>query len=136
MKPTRRALGAALLVVVALATIQADAAPKVIAQNTLTTVIGTQHSLAVISSPGNHQFKVSTCTLLAGDILEARVADKVIAAGPLEGFYFERWIGAQPTDECGMASLPFTTVFQSEVSLKQTAGSPRQIRWSVVNLGG
>ena len=99
---------------------------------TQTATIGTEHSLATPSTNATYVFKVDAKNLANGDVLELRVYDTVLNAGPLgvvwKGTYAH--VQAQPIK----VSPPLAASQSTKFSLKQTAGTGRGFDWSVLRL--
>jgi hypothetical protein len=101
------------------------------------TVIGTEHVLASLSSAGVFQLIVNGSPLAAGDAVELRAKQKVLAtdAAPVEVF-----LGAfadvlpSPVLVSDPVTNDLAVARAVEFTLKQTAGSPRTFDWKVVQV--
>jgi hypothetical protein len=98
-----------------------------------TATIGTDHSLATISSAGTYQFVVDTANMVGGttpDILQLSVYTKTRSTDTERLLFQHFLIGAQninewPSPPFGAASADYT------VKLKQIQGTGRAFPWAV-----
>jgi hypothetical protein len=96
-------------------------------------VIGTEHTIADITTPGSYIYKVNATPMLTGDVLELRVKGKVIAAGALVGDQKKTLSDAQGADTAHWVSRPFRvdTGLDARCTLKQLSGTGRTYEVSI-----
>lgn len=106
------------------------------ASGTQTAVISTEHQLADTAVAGVYTFHVDTVNMVAGDILQLRVYQMIIAAGTSRVLLEQDFYGAQLTDDLIKVSLPIgnelTDATALRFSLKQTFGTGRAFPWKVL----
>lgn len=99
---------------------------------TQTATVTTEHTLATISTAGNYYLKVDKKNLTTGDELILRVFDKVLTGSTSALMFKGTYSHAQ--DEIVAVSIPFSTVFETIVTLEQSTGTSRTFEWAVVDM--
>lgn len=105
---------------------------------TQTATIGSEHTLLDINAAGTYTLHVDTNGMQAGDVLELRVYQMVLTGGTRRVAYYQRYDGAQPTDDKIKISVPISNELTDSgalrFSLKQTAptGGGRNYPWKVL----
>ena len=107
------------------------------ATGTLTaTAGGTEDFLSSPDEAGAYTLHVDTNNMVAGDVIELRVYQKVLTGGTVRVAYLQRYFDAQPTDDKIKISVPISNdLVESNAlrfSLTQTKGSARQFPWKVL----
>lgn len=104
--------------------------------NTQTATIGTEHSLQSVTAAGVYSLHVDTAAMLAGDILELRVYQIVLASGTKRLVFFHAYYGVQPTHDVMKVSIPLgndiTDANSLQFTLTQTFGTGRGYPWKVL----
>ena len=97
-----------------------------------TATISTEHTLNT-STPettdGIYQVWVDTANMVAGDIVELRVKEKVISSGTIRQVMVTTLSGAQ--SDIAWVSPSLILLHGWDVTLKQTAGTGRVFPWSI-----
>lgn len=94
--------------------------------------VGTEH---VLDSPGPHtddggyQLLVDLSAMVAGDVVELRVKEKVLSAGTQRAVWTARFAHAQV--DPNPASPVVLLLHGWDFTLKQTAGTGRSFPWSI-----
>lgn len=108
--------------------------PSVYASGSQTCVIGTEHFVSSPNTPGVFKFGIDPVLLAAQETLEVRVYKMAVAGGTQRVIYYQRYDGAQITDDM-IKEAVFTTALTdtnaTRCSIKQTAGTGRVIPWYV-----
>lgn len=103
---------------------------------TQTAVISTEHFLTSPNTSGSYTFHVDTVNMVAGDSIELRVYQIVLTGGTTRVAYYQRYDGAQATDDLIKISVPIsnelTDTNSLRFSLKQTTGTGREFPWKVL----
>lgn len=100
---------------------------------TQTCSIGTEHTLNSpdpATTTGVFQLFLDVNALAAGDVLEVRMKEKVIAGGTARAMMWSL-AGAQGADDALFATPPMTLGIGWSATIKQTAGTGRAIPWSL-----
>jgi hypothetical protein len=110
--------------------------PTATSAGTQLAVVGTEHGLMAGSVAGVFDFHIDTRNMVAGDYLEARIYQKVVASGATCVAYMDAWGGAQPSDDYVKISMPIgNTLGEASAlnfTLKQTLGVGRNFPYSIV----
>lgn len=104
---------------------------------TQTCVIGTEHTLDTITQEGVFIFEIDTAAMAAGDILEIRIKNAILASGTVRVVHYAMFAGAQLADDVIKTSVPFTNDAVTpgpQVSIKQLTGTGRAFPWVVRKL--
>ena len=99
---------------------------------TQTATINTEHTLNTTTpetTDGIYQLFVDTANMVAGDILELRIKEKVVSAGTIRQVLLATLAGAQ--SDPGWASPSLILLHGWDMTLKQTAGTGRSFPWSI-----
>ena len=96
---------------------------------TQTATVGTEHSLAVLTSPKSYMLVVDMNAMVNGDEVELRAKAKVLSSGTRRLMDFNVFQHVQP--EPVVVFGPFPAAVDMEFSLKQTAGTSRAFDWAV-----
>lgn len=99
------------------------------ASGTQTAVVGTEHSLGVITGTKSYMLVVDVGVMVNGDEVELRVKGKVLAAGTRKLIDLVVFQHAQP--EPVTVFGPYPAGVDIEFSVKQTAGTGRAFDWAV-----
>jgi hypothetical protein len=106
------------------------------ASGTQTATVGTEHFLTSPNVAGTFTLHVDAAAMAAGDVLEIRVWQMVLTGGTQRVVYYQRYDGAQATDDLIKISIPvsneLTDANALRFSLKQTAGTGRAFPWKVL----
>jgi hypothetical protein len=94
-----------------------------------TAVIGTEHTLATITTAGIFQFVVDTSNLANGDAVELRIYLKPAAGGTEQLTYYTAFGNAQ--GQPMKTSLMVPSPISWRATLKQTTGTGRVFPWAV-----
>lgn len=112
-------------------------ATTVFTSGTQTATIGTEH-LYNVNAAGVYTFHVDTSAMAAGDVLELRAYQIVLASGTARVIAFAQYAGAQNADADGIIkmSVPIgndlTDTQSLSFSLKQTFGTGRAYPYKVL----
>jgi len=96
--------------------------------------IGTEHTLATITTDGTYQLEVDTDPLVGGttpDILELRAKVKIRTGESSKQVYYAAYMGDQGAEDVIKISVPVVCVEELVFTLKQTQGTGRTFTWSV-----
>ena len=99
---------------------------------TQTATINTEHTLNATTpdtTDGIYQLFVDTSAMVAGDVLELRIKEKVVSAGTIRQVLVATLAGVQ--SDPGWASPSFILLHGWDMTLKQTAGTGRAFPWSI-----
>lgn len=97
-----------------------------------TAVIGTEHTLATITTAGSYVLMVDAAAMALGDELELYVKTKVRSVGTTRQAFKASYTHAQ-SDPVKL-SIPVASTNEIVFTLKQTAGTGRAFPWEVVAL--
>lgn len=96
--------------------------------------IGTEHTLATITTAGTYQLETDLDLMLGGttpDLVELRAKVKIRTGESLKQVYGASYIGDQGTEDVVKVSPPVVCVTELVFTLKQTQGTGRTFTWSV-----
>ncbi len=106
------------------------------ASATQSATVTSEHFLSSPNVAGTFTFHVDTINMAAGDSLELRVYQMVLAAGTQRVAYYTRYDSAQPADDLIKISVPISNELTDanalRFSLKQTLGTTRNFPWKVL----
>lgn len=97
-----------------------------------TATIGTEHTLATVTTAGTYVLAVDTGNMVDGDTLELRLKTKVRTGGTSRLAYFVTYVNAQ--DDPNKYSVPVPVITEIVATLKQTVGTGRAFPWSLYSL--
>lgn len=102
---------------------------------TQTATVGTEHTLATLTTEKTYQLQVLTNNMAAGDTLELRIKTKVLGSEASSSVvWMQSYSGAQPSDDLVKVSFPLRSHSEWVATLKQTAGTGRAYNWKVLSL--
>lgn len=108
---------------------------QVIATNTQTATLDTEHTLAAVATAGIYQLLIDTNELQNGDILILRCKLNVTAPGsPSNERVFFAQVYAHRQGDPAKCSIPVTVPYQALWTLEQTDGTGRTFPWTLVKL--
>lgn len=110
------------------------AAPSIEASGTQTAVIGTEHTLVTITTPGFYELHVDTAAMLAGDTVELRLKEKILSGGTSRVLAKTTVTGAAAEPEIKVLG-PYGFDQETLATLKQTAGIGRAFPWKALRVG-
>ena len=96
-----------------------------------TAVIGTEHTLATLTTAKTFVVTVDTINMAAGDTVELRVYSTVLVAGTSRVVYYGAYQHAQGSPI--KVSVPVVSHTEWHATLKQTAGTGRVFPWNVLS---
>lgn len=103
---------------------------------TQATTVTTEHTLLDVAVAGTFTLHVDTVNMASGDALELRIYQIILTGGTRHVAYYQRYDGAQPTDDRVKISVPIsnelTDAGSLRFTLKQTLGSTRNYDWKVL----
>ena len=101
--------------------------------STLITTLGTAQTLTTETSAGNYLFKINPAPLVADEILQVDIYDKVLTGDTtLSNLVYS---GTSRGDQVNIiVSIPISTVFESIVQITQTNGTERTFDWAWVDM--
>jgi hypothetical protein len=105
---------------------------------TQTATINTEHTLADTAAAGTYVLRVDLVNMAKGDVLELRMKVIVLTGDTVPGEveYYARFTDAQPADNRQAISVPVSTPLTTSgairATLKQTAGTGRSYKWSLM----
>lgn len=108
--------------------------PTLEGSGTQSASVGTEHTLASITSSKTLVLVVDLINMAASDIVELRVKTKVLSGGTLRTAYYQRYVDAQAADDVIALSIPIPSDIQADFTLKQTVGTGRNFPWKVLSL--
>lgn len=101
-----------------------------------TSIVGTEHTLATVSTAGIYVLRVDINALAVNDILELRVYTKARNGTDTERLIHGPAIyGPIPPDQKLVDSVPIMATGDFKATLKQTAGSARAYPWVILSTG-
>jgi hypothetical protein len=108
------------------------------ASDTLTTTIGTEHTLTSVNQAGVFVLYVDLAALAAGDVVELRAYKIVRTGGTARVVQFQTFTGAQPSSGLITVSIPLandlTDTDALTFTLTQTFGTARSFPWAVLKV--
>lgn len=107
-------------------------APTIAASGTQTATIGTEHTLATVTTPGTLVLAVDCAAMANGDVLELRLKTKVLSGGASGLAYYTVYANAQ--GQPIKYSVPVPANIEVVATLKQTSGTGRAFPWSLLSL--
>jgi len=115
------------------------AAPTNHATGTLAaTVQVTEPATSIVSTiavAGVFQFAVSLANMLAGDVVQLEVRQRLVAAGAVSGAWFQEYTGVQSGEDRVKISVPITNTIAEagtvELIIHQLYGTSRSFAWVV-----
>lgn len=103
---------------------------------TQTATVTTEHTLLDVAAAGTYTLHVDAVNMASGDVLELRVYQMVLTAGTRRVAYYQRYDGAQQTDDMIKISVPISNELTDagalRFTLKQTFGTGRNFPWKVL----
>lgn len=106
------------------------------ATGTQSATVTTEHTLRDVAAAGTYTLHVDLNAMAAGDVLELRIYQMVLTGGTRRVAYFQRFEGAQPTDNQIAISVPISNELTDagalRFTLKQTYGTGRSFPWKVL----
>jgi len=106
------------------------------ASGTQTATVTTEHTLSDVNEAGTYTLHVDSINLVAGDVVELRVYQMVLAAGTRRVCFFAQFHGAQPVDDLIKVSVPISNELTDagalRFTLKQTFGTSRNFPFKVL----
>lgn len=99
---------------------------------TQSATIGTEHTLATVTGAKVLILMVNCTNMVNGDEVELRVKTKVLTGDSVEQTQYAVFTNIQ-SDKIKY-SIPIASPFTAEFSLKQTAGTGRDFKWSVMSV--
>lgn len=99
---------------------------------TQTATINTEHTLNTTTpetTDGIYQLFVDTANMVAGDVLEIRIKEKVVSAGTIRQVLMSTLAGVQ--SDPAWASPSLILLHGWDMTIKQTAGTGRAFPWSI-----
>ena len=104
------------------------------ASGSVTTIIGTELSLASGTASGTYVLSLETVNIADGDNIEVRGYDKPGGSATKRQLFGYSLANAQTNT--AHLSPPVLTEGYAEFTLRHTTGAPRTLAWSVLNLNG
>jgi len=105
--------------------------------NTQTATIGVEHTLLDVAAVGLYDLHVDTNALAAGDVVELRVKQIVLAGGTTRVVFYGRYDGAQSSDDkikvSDIVGNDLTDATSLRFTLQQTFGTGRAFPWKVLS---
>jgi hypothetical protein len=106
--------------------------------DTTTPTVGVENVLATGDLPDEYVFEIDTINMAAGDVLEVRVYEKILAGGTARVIYFTRYAGVQPTDDQIKVSPrvrnDLNEIGATKFTITQTHGTARAYAWKLLKL--
>jgi hypothetical protein len=98
---------------------------------------GVEDTLDDVAAAGTYTLHVDTVNMVAGDICELRVYQMVLTGGTRRVAYYQRYDGAQPTDDLIKISVPISNELTDSGALRFTleqsgAGTDKAFPWKVL----
>src|SRR5262245_6069262 len=94
--------------------------------------VGTEHSLAVVSTAKTFVATLDFSNAQNGDEFEVRTKVQVVPAGSRKQAEYAPIVNAQ--DDVVIMTPPTASPYSWEVTVKQTAGTGRNVDWNVVSV--
>lgn len=105
--------------------------PSVNTSGTQAATVGTEHTLATVTTAGTYVLVVDANPLASGDTLELRIYDKVLGTSTSRVAYKGTFQDAQDADDKVKLSIPVPATHEYKATLKQTAGTGRSFDWEI-----
>jgi hypothetical protein len=113
------------------------------ASGTQAAAVGSEHTLADVAVAGTFTLHVDAGAMAAGDTLELRIYQIVLAGGSRQLAYLASFAGAQDGSSNDLAPVKISVPVSNELTdagslrctLKQTAGTGRSYPWKLVRYG-
>jgi hypothetical protein len=106
------------------------------ATGTQSATVGTEHTLADVSSAGTFTLHVDTDAMVAGDGLELRIYQMVLTGGTRRVAYYQSYFDTQVSDDKIKISVPISNELTDSgairFTLKQITGTSRNFPWKVL----
>jgi hypothetical protein len=102
-------------------------------ENTLTTIIGSEITLASPTLNAARVLRLDLGNLLAGDLVEIRLKSKVRTAGTVGDQYYMSYVG--PVGNPIVETPPVSTDLGGTFTVRQVLGSVRTIDWKLLAFG-
>lgn len=98
---------------------------------------GVEDTLLDVGVAGTFTLHVDTDNMVAGDVVELRIYQIVLASGTRRVAYYQRYDGDQPTDDIIKISVPISNDLTDAGSLRFTltqsgAGTDKAYPWKVL----
>lgn len=114
---------------------------KVAGSTTFTSTVSTVNDDILYDLPnstsGTYTLHVDMSNMVAGDVLELRIYQKLHVSGTLRVAYYAVFTNAQPVDNNCQISVPISTDSFADTALRfalrQTWGAPRVYAWKVLS---
>ena len=101
------------------------------ASGTQTATVGTEHTLATLTTAKTFQLYVDLANLASGDVVELRVYLKVLSGGTSREAQYAVYSGVQ--GQPIVWSIPVMSDIEVKFTLYQTAGTGRSFPWKVLS---
>jgi hypothetical protein len=107
------------------------------ARGSLTTVIGDEHTLADISSPGVYTLHTNMMNMQNGDSTELRIYQAILTGDTPYVVYYQLFTDSPPSPDYYIAvSVAIANELSDSASLrftlKQVTGTPKVFKWKVL----
>lgn len=98
---------------------------------------GVEDTLLDVAVAGTFTLHVDTVNMVAGDVLELRIFQMVLTGGTRRVAYYQRYDGAQPTDDLIKISVPVSNELTDAGALsfrltQSGAGTDKAFPWKVL----
>jgi len=107
------------------------------ASGSQTATINVEHTLAAVAVAGVFSLHVDTVNMAAGDLLELRLYQIILAGGTARVAFYQQYIDAQSADDLIKLSPPIgnelTDANSLKFTLKQVLGTGRVFPWKVLS---
>lgn len=104
-----------------------------VASGTQVAVISTEHTLTTVTDVATYVLLVDMSNMAASDVVAFRGKTDVFGSTTARTTVYATFTNAQ-TDPDNYASIPLPVAHSGSFTLKQTAGTGRSFKWSVVRL--
>lgn len=99
--------------------------------------VGAEATLLSVTTAGTFTFHVDLNAMAAGDTIECRIYQKILAAGSARVAYYAIFANACPLDNIIQISVPISSELTGttglQFTIKQTTGTGRIIPWKVLS---
>jgi hypothetical protein len=106
------------------------------ALGTQLSTISTEHILATAAVAGVYSFHVSLTNMIAGDVVELRIYQKILTGDTPLIAYYQAFSDAQPIDGQIAVSVPIANELVEanalKFTLKQTVGLVHEYKWKLL----